>query len=118
MTWPPTGATLAAYIPELDNAELVQEGGQKAVFKATIKEHIVALKVITLVSDEASAEDADASMSAVAERAQREVTILEQVDVPVLTRRGPLGLSPINIGTRPCLYFTEEWIEGTTLKGN
>ena len=114
--WPPTGSMLADCIPGLDSAELVQEGGQKAVFKATIGRQVVALKVISLASDEASDEDAGADMSAASERAQREVAILEQADVPVLTKRGPLGLSQVNIGTMPCIYFTEEWIEGITLR--
>ena len=107
---------LTECIPGLDNAELVQQGGQKAVFKATIEGKIVALKVITLALDEASPGEDAADISAVTERAQREVAILEQVDVPVLTRRGPLGLSQVQIGTRRSIYFTEEWIEGTTLQ--
>ena len=116
MMWPPTGSVLTDCIPGLDSAELVQRGGQKAVYKATIEGQIVALKVMSLESDETYDEDADADMSATLERAQREVAILEEVDVPVLTKRGPLGLSKFNIGTLQCICFTEEWIEGITLR--
>lgn len=49
-------------------------------------------------------------------RAQREVDILEQVDVPVLARRGPLDLSIVTVGENLWLYFTEEWIAGETLQ--
>ncbi len=116
--WPPTENMLAACVPGLDHAELVQQGGQKAVFKATIDGQIVALKVIQLpttgVSDEEMDDNPD--IDGVIARAQREVSILEQVDVPVLTKRGLLGLSNINIGSGQCLYFTEEWIEGITLQ--
>ena len=116
--WPPTEKMLAECIPGLDNAELVQQGGQKAVFKAAIDGQIVALKVIQLPTAEASDEEMNDNpdIDAAIARAQREVSILEQVDVPVLTRRGSLGLSNINIGNRQCLYFTEEWIEGITLQ--
>ena len=111
----PTGTLLANYVSGMDTAELVQTGGQKAVYKATIERQVVALKLIALGPEEVSGE-AGTDISVVVERAQREVAILEQVDVPVLARRGPLGLSTIQIGDDWWLYFTEEWIEGRTLR--
>ena len=112
----PTGTILADYIPSVDAAERVQAGGQKAVYKASVEGQVVALKLIALDPEEVAGEETSTDISAVVGRAQREVAILEQVDVPVLTRRGPLGLSHVNIGARSCLYFTEEWIEGNTLQ--
>ena len=112
----PTGPTLALCVPGVDTAELVQKGGQKAVYKATIEGQVTALKVIGLAPEEADAEEDETDMSSVAERAQREVSILAQVDVPVLAKCGPLGLSMIEIGEARWLYFTEEWIEGRNLR--
>ncbi len=104
----PAGQELSDYIPGIDAAELVQTGGQKAVYKATIEGQLVALKIIALDPEAVDAEDDETDISSAAERAQREVSILTQVDVPVLAKRGPLGLSMIEIGEARWLYFTEE----------
>ena len=112
----PAGQELSDYIPGIDAAELVQTGGQKAVYKATIEGQLVALKIIALDPESVDAEEDGTDISSAAERAQREVSILTQVDVPVLAKRGPLGLSMIEIGEAKWLYFTEEWIEGRNLR--
>lgn len=124
----PADLELAASIPQVDTAELVQKGGQKAVYKATTEGEIIAVKVIPIeaddvIIDEVEADvleqvtaEADADMSSAVERAKREVAILDQVDVPVLAKRGPVGLSTFQIGNARWLYFTEEWIEGRTLR--
>ena len=126
----PDGPELAASIPQVDKAELVQKGGQKAVYKARMEGQIVALKVIPLgfddaikINEEADAEfieeltaEVDSDMNSTVERAKREVAILDQADVPVLAKRGPLGLSTFQIGDAHWLCFTEEWIEGKTLQ--
>ena len=114
--WPPTGNMLADCISGLESAELVQQGGQKAVYKATMGGQVIALKVISLGPEGSPDEGEGAQINAPFERAQREVDILEQVDVPVLTKRGPLGLLQFNVDTLSCVCFTEEWIEGITLR--
>ena len=111
----PLGTILPDYIPGLDIAELVQTGGQKAVYRATIRGQVVALKLIALDSKEVTDEEAGTDISVAVERAQREVAILEQVDLPVLARRGPLGLFTVPIDDGRWLGFTEEWIEGRGL---
>ena len=123
MTEYPTGTALVGHIPDMANAELVQAGGQKGVYRARIKGQTVALKLIALApeetmsasSDGGTSTEIDADISAVVGRVKREVAILEQADVPVLSKRGPLGLSRIRIGDDRWLYFTEEWIEGESL---
>ena len=112
----PTGMVLAEHVPDIDAAELVQTGGQKAVYRATLGGQAFALKVIALGSADVTLDEPDTDISAVVGRVKREVAILEQVDVPVLARCGPLGLSTIQIGDASWLYFTEEWIEGTRLQ--
>ena len=111
-----TESTIANYITGVDTAEFVHRGGQKAVYKATVEGQVVALKVVALGSKRAVNEEQAANIYARVARAQREVDILEQVDVPVLARRGPLDLATITVGEDLWLYFTEEWLEGETLQ--
>ena len=126
----PDGLELSASIPDVDSADLVQKGGQKAVYRAVIQGEVVAVKVVAVEPDaqtfdeievdvseeEIEPEDAAPSVNSAIERAKREVTILEQVDVSVFARRGPLGLATFQFGGRNWLYFTEEWIEGQSLQ--
>lgn len=127
----PSLSTFETQVPGLTEAELVKEGGQKAVYRATIEGQTVALKVIALDpresepeesdpeefdSGESDSEESEPDNSSAVERAKREVAILEQVDIPVLARLGPSGLSKIHTDEGRWLYFTEEWIEGINLR--
>jgi serine/threonine protein kinase len=124
----PAGSELVDSIPQVEVAELFQKGGQKAVYKATIEGQIVALKVIPFTPEEVIPEEGDpdivedppaeddVDMDPAVERVKREVAILEQADVPVLSKRGPLGLGTFQAGDARWMYFTEEWIEGRTLR--
>ena len=111
-----TGRSITTHIPGVDTAEFVHKGGQKAVYKATIGGQAVALKVVALGSKKGVSDEQAANMYATVKRAQREVDILNQVDVPVLARRGPLDLTTVTVGENLWLYFTEEWVEGGTLQ--
>ena len=112
----PAGTALVERILGLDSAELVQAGGQAAVYKVQAGQEIFALKLIEVAAENQNPEEEDTDVSAVVSRAQREVAILEQVNVQVLAKRGPLGLTPLDINGGRWLYFTEEWIEGTNLR--
>ena len=115
LSYPPE-TTLEAIHPDLSNIQRIQTGGQKAVYRATFRGQSVALKLIAIDSGGVVQEDGDdLDISAVLGRAIREVGILEQVDTPVLTRLGPLGLDKIQIGGDWWIYFTEEWIDGIVL---
>ncbi len=113
----PTGAILAENLPGIDTAELVQTGGQKAVYCAKGGGQTFALKVIALDSEDGEIESSDTDKPAEVSRAEREVAILKQVDVPVLARQGPTDLSVVKTGdAEHWLCFTEEWIAGEGLK--
>ena len=112
----PTTTALASCIPGLEEAQFIQAGGQKAVYRAHIKGQAVALKMISIDAEALGDGDISADVEVVLKRAQREVGILDQVDVPVLARRGPLGLSTVQIDDCSWLYFTEEWIAGESLR--
>ena len=96
--------------------QLIQKGGQKAVYKAFLSGQIVALKLIAHVPKLRAAGVASIEEDPVFARARREVAVLEQVDVPVLARIGPRGLATTTIGGMKWIYFTEEWIEGKSLR--
>ena len=112
----PAGTVLANHIPSVDKAELVQLGGQKAVYKAAINGQTFALKLIALDPQANFSESAEPDLSMTVERARREVRILEKVDVPVLASVGPLSMSTVQLGNVSWIYFTEEWIEGRTVR--
>lgn len=111
----PAGDSLSTCIPGLDSAELVNRGGQKAVYRAVIAGKEVALKLIA-APPSASTDGDEVDWNSSVERAQREVGILEQVDIPVLVGQGPIGLDSCEVNSANWMYFTEEWIEGTTLR--
>ena len=124
MTQPPNEIMLAELIPGLEAADLISIGGQKAVYKAQLGGRAVALKLIGLqpegLLDEDVNEDSDEEnvieVNVPLERARREFEILSQVDVPVLARRGPVDLNIAEVDGKFWLYFTEEWIDGRTLR--
>ena len=107
----PVGDMLVGCIEGLDSAELVNEGGQKAIYRATVDQQTVALKIVPIPV----VEEDEIDTSSAAARVQREFEILEQVDVPVLAKSGPIGLGTLEIDGAPWMYFTEEWINGPTL---
>ena len=112
----PSGTAIANHIPGVDDAELVRQGGQKAVYKAVIDGQPYALKVIALDPQAILFEDARVDTDMIVERARREVSILEKVDVPVLASVGPLSISTVPFDDMIWLCFTEEWINGRTLQ--
>ncbi len=112
----PTGAVFAERLPSIDAANLVHTGGQKAVYRATSEGQDFALKVIALNSEDEYFEGPNTDKPAEVSRAEREVAILKQVDVPVLARHGPIDLSVVKISdAERWLCFSEEWIEGKGL---
>lgn len=112
----PTSAALAARIPGVESAEFVNVGGQKAVYKAIVNQQTVALKLICIGPDDFDSDDVQTDLDTTADRAHREVGILDQVDVPVLARTGTLGLAAVEIEGVRWIYFTEEWIDGVSLR--
>ena len=112
----PTGDSLSMCIPGLDCAVLTKTGGQKAVYRAAIAGQEVALKLIAVPPQVHSDVDDELDWNSTIERARREVGILEQVDIPVLVGQGPIGLDSCKVSDGLWIYFTEEWIEGKTLR--
>ncbi len=112
----PTSAELATIIPGVQSAEFVVSGGQKAVYKATVDDEIVALKLICIDTGDSDSDDVQTDVDTTADRAKREFDILDQVDIPVLARTGSIGLETVEINGVGWIYFTEEWISGNCLR--
>lgn len=112
----PSGQVLTEQFCYMTNAELIRTGGQKAVYKATIQGQTVAVKLIELDTGQGEDFEKRYEEKVVIERAKREVSIIKQVDVPVLARSGPLDLTKEKINDSTWLLFTEEWIEGQNLR--
>ena len=112
----PKGEVLAKHFCTSDEVKLIQKGGQKAVYRATLNGQTVALKLISPGHEKESFGETGIELGPALARARREVAVLEQVDVPVLAKIGPRGLSTMTIGETKWIYFTEEWIEGKSLR--
>lgn len=112
----PAGDSLLKCIPGLDSAELVNRGGQKAVYRAMVAGQKVALKLIAVSRPTTEVEDEESDWDSTVERAKREVGILQRVDIPVLVGQGPISLGSCEVSDATWIYFTEEWIEGETLR--
>ena len=118
----PEESVLQEHIPGLETASLVARGGQATVYRVEIDGQVVALKMIAVTTqeeeeeeeEEEGGESPDAGEAFM--RAYREVEILKDVDVPVLPKLGPFGLTSVTIGDQEWLWFTEEWIEGMSLR--
>ena len=108
--------TLLQNIPTLESAHMVNAGGQKTVYKATIDGQPMALKLLKLPDQETEDEESVTDIDSAADRARREVEILNQVDVPVLAGRGPIDLGTFETSDSRWMYFTEEWIEGQNVR--
>lgn len=92
-----------------------ERGGQKLVFPTEIDGKKYALKAMLTsprTDDDEEAEDLDE----VTARARREVDTMNQVDSPHLVRLGPITLTAATIAGQEVLYFSEEWIDGNSIR--
>ncbi len=108
-----TAEQIARAFPEMQNPQLLGKGGQKTVFRVDIAGQPYALKFALLPQDVDSEEAQFADVTA---RASREVEIMRDCSSPYVVKLGPIGLSFIEIDGVKLLYFTEELIEGESLR--
>ena len=108
-----TAEQIAGAFPDMQNPQLLGKGGQKTVFRAEIDGQPYALK-LALLPQEVDSEEAQ--FADVTARASREVEIMRDCMSPYVVKLGPIGLSFIEIDDVKLLYFTEELIEGDSLR--
>jgi len=80
----------------------IRAGGQKSVWRVTYQGQSFALKILS-------------STAEAAERARREIHIMQNCTCPRIVRFGPLDLQELMIGTEKYIYYLEEFIDGTPL---
>lgn len=100
----------------------VATGGQKAVFKVSIKGKPYALKVLRLERAVQGTEKAEVTEDEPTEpeeayaRALREVRILSECEIPEIVHLGPVSLRAAESGGEHLILYTEEWIDGQDLR--
>jgi len=108
-------------LPQLGNIRYLAQGGQKIVFSCEVKGKPYVIKFLLVETETQEADQGVVEMTmpaidAVTARAQREVDTMANIDVPTLVKLGPISLSATKIEGQSLLYFTEEMIEGRSLR--
>jgi serine/threonine protein kinase len=98
--------------PDLGQVEFVASGGFKAVFKATLRGRVEAVK-IAYVPPEA---EEDTSREEIVARVKREIDALRMCRTNRLVSLGSIDLQMITIGGRDYLIYSEEFLTGETLR--
>src|SRR3989442_3770721 len=94
---PPESAVIREAFPQFQELCLLDEGGFKAVYRATIAGKAEAFKLILIPSYEGNPE-ADALRQESIGRVRREVDALAQCRGPEIVKLGSLQLTPVQIG--------------------
>src|SRR5262245_16478910 len=89
---------VAAILPNLENIEVVDRGGQKLVFKVRYLGEDYALKFALLPSELEDLQDTDVAL-----RARREVEIMRTCASSHMVKLGPLGLDFVTAGDQHLL---------------
>lgn len=110
-----TIADVAQAVPEVGGIKPPMSGGQKVVFPCSFNGQQIALKfLLTSLSGPPSP---GAPLDEGLARAQREISIMQSCVSPHLVKLGPITLRHLVINGQNLVCFSEEWIEGSDLKG-
>lgn len=96
--------------PEISSLIYVDKGGFKAVFKGTISGKEEAIKLIYLPADD------DGRRTEITARVKREFDTLQRCQTPYLVKLGTLPLELVKINNIDYLIYSEEYIDGDSLK--
>jgi eukaryotic-like serine/threonine-protein kinase len=110
----PTDADILAALPQIQNLALLDTGGFKAVYKATIGGRTEALKLIQIPDSDGSA-DAEAFKRENIGRVRREVEALARCTGPEIVKLGSLSLTTVRIAGADYVAYSEEFLEGIDL---
>lgn len=99
--------------PQIKSLEYVCSGGFKAVYKGAINGIIEAIKIIYLPPEKDEENNCHGEIIA---RIKREIETLKLCETNCLVKLGQLSLELININVKDYLIYSEEFIEGYTLK--
>lgn len=108
----PSAGDLQGVLSDLGQVEYIASGGFKAVFKATLRGKLEALK-IAYIPPEA---EEDTSREEIVARVKREIDALRMCHTNRLVSLGSIELQMITIGGRDYLIYSEEFLTGETLR--
>jgi len=111
---PPENAVIREAFPQLQELCLLDKGGFKAVYRATIAGKAEAFKLILIPSYEGNP-DADSLRQESISRVRREVDALARCQGLELVKLASLKLTPVQIGGGDYVAYSEEFLEGDDL---
>jgi serine/threonine protein kinase len=111
---PPTENLIAEAFPEVSGLALLEKGGFKAVYRASIRGKQEAFKLLSIPSYAGHA-DAEALRSEMFGRVQREVGALMRCVGSEIVKLGGLPLTEVKIAGEDYVGYSEEFLNGQDL---
>jgi serine/threonine-protein kinase len=111
---PPRDELVQQKFPQIKQLALLDKGGFKAVYKASIAGHNEAFKLIQLPRVEDTA-DEDALRHEMVGRVRREVDALNKCKVPEIVKLATVPATDVQIEGRDYVGYSEEFLEGRNL---
>jgi eukaryotic-like serine/threonine-protein kinase len=108
----PTPEKLAQARPDISDAEFIEAGGFKAVFRGTVNGRVEAIKVVYVPP----AAQEEGSRDEITRRVKREIEALRLCKTNRLVKLGSIELQGFSIEARDYLIYSEEFLKGETLK--
>ena len=110
----PNDGDLQRALPQIQNLALLDTGGFKAVYRATISGQQEAVKLIQIPASDGSP-DAEAFKREMIGRVRREIEALSRCTGPEIVKLGTLALTPLTINVVDYVAYSEEFLEGSDL---
>lgn len=110
----PNDAGVRQALPQIQDLAILDTGGFKAVYRATIGGRTEALKLIQLPTSDGST-DAEAFKREMFGRVRREVEALSRCQSPAIVKLGTLALTPLTVNTVDYVAYSEEYLDGRDL---
>ncbi|MDH4161536.1 MAG: protein kinase [Nitrospirota bacterium] len=114
---PPTAEDIKVLFPQFQEVRFLKTGGFKAVYKAVVKDRPEAFKLVYVpevngVDPEVAKEIRKESLG----RITREIKILNNCKSPEIVKLGSMQPSPVSIGGREYIAYSEEYLDGNALR--
>lgn len=110
----PNDDDLQRALPQIQGLALLDTGGFKAVYRATLTGQQEAVKLIQIPASDGST-DAEAFKREMTGRVRREIEALGRCSGPEIVKLGGLPLTPLTINAVDYVGYSEELLEGSDL---
>jgi serine/threonine protein kinase len=111
----PTVEQLRSKLPEITDAVLLQQGGFKAVYRATIGGRVEALKLVHIPKT-SNDEAGELFRKECLGRVIREIHVLADCASPLLVKLGGITASEIDFVGESFIVYSEEFLDGSDLR--